>query len=124
QQAMEDDVATRIGAPYQARTVTFHLPDFIRIVFNAGDARNAIGATIGQSLPNWGPVASESRGRTVAMSNLYTDADSMKVRRDKAASLLSAAAMADYANDPGISILSTVLHEAMHNLGPSHEYRY
>ena len=27
-----------------------------------------LGATIGQSLPNWGPVANEGRGRTVAMT--------------------------------------------------------
>ena len=34
---------------------------------NAGDDRDPLGATIGQSLPNWGPVANEGRGRTVAM---------------------------------------------------------
>ena len=36
---------------------------------DAGDARAASGATIGQSLPNWGPVANEGRGRTVAMTD-------------------------------------------------------
>lgn len=124
QQQMEDDVAKRIGAPYKARKVTFQLPDFIQMVINAGDSRDAVGATIGQSLPNWGPVANEGRGRTVAMSNLYTDPDSMAVRRQKAASLLSKETMEHYADDPNISILSTVLHEAMHNLGPAHEYTY
>jgi len=124
QQAMEDDLAKLIGAPYTARKVTFHLPDFIRIVINAGDSRDPIGGTIGQSLPNWGPVASEGRGRTVAMINLYTDPDSMKVRRDKAGSMLTKETMAFYADDPSLSNLSTVLHEATHNLGPAHEYKY
>ncbi len=123
QQQMEDDVAKRIGAPYTARKVTFQLPDFIRIVFNAGDSRDAVGGTIGQSLPNWGPVANEGRGRTVAMINLYTDPDSLAVRRNKAASLLTKETLESYADDPTISNLATVLHEAMHNLGPSHEYK-
>ena len=124
QQQMEDDLAKLIGEPYKARKVTFHLPDFIRIVLNAGDSRDPIGATIGQSLPNWGPVANEGRGRTVAMINLYTDPDSMTVRRSKAASLLTKETMELYADDPTLSNLSTVLHEATHNLGPAHEYRY
>ena len=58
-----------------------HLPDFIDIVINAGDDRNPLGATIGESLPNWGPVANEGRGRTVAMVNLYLDPDSIAARR-------------------------------------------
>ena len=79
---------TLAGAPYKARKVTFHLPDFIDIVVNAGDDRKPLGATIGQSLPNWGPVANEGRGRTVAMSNLYTDPDSLAARAAQAESLL------------------------------------
>src|SRR6476620_46419 len=68
---LEKAMADLAGAPYKARDVKFHLPDFIDIVINAGDSRDAFGATIGQSLPNWGPVA-DGRGRTVAMTNLYT----------------------------------------------------
>ncbi len=124
QQQMEDDLAKTIGEPYKARKVTFHLPDFIRIIINAGDSRDPIGGTIGQSLPNWGPVANEGRGRTVAMINLYTDPDSMTVRRAKAGSLLTKETMSFYPDDPVISNLSTVLHEATHNLGPAHEYKY
>ncbi|NUP10838.1 MAG: hypothetical protein HOW73_32745 [Polyangiaceae bacterium] len=123
QQQMEDDLAALIGEPYKARKVTFHLPDFIDIVLNAGDSRDPVGATIGQSLPNWGPVANEGRGRTVAMTNLYTDPDSMVVRRAKAASLLSEATMKVYVDEGGPGLLGTVLHEATHNLGPSHEYK-
>jgi hypothetical protein len=122
QQFMEDELAKLIGAPYKANKVSFKLPDFIDIVVNAGDSRDPVGATVGQSLPNWGKVAKESRGRTVVMTNLYTDPDSMAVRKLKAESLLSAESMKHYKNQGGAGLLSTVLHEATHNLGPSHEY--
>jgi hypothetical protein len=124
EQEMENALGAQIGAPYKARKVTFHLPDFIDIVFNAGDDRNAIGATVGQSLPNWGKVVKEGRGRTVAMSNLYTDPDSMRVRRMGAESLLTKEGMAAYSDDPGAGMLKTILHEATHNLGPAHEYSF
>ena len=90
QQEMEGAVAALAGLPYEARRVSFHLPDFIDIVLNAGDDRSPSGATIGQSLPNWGPVANEGRGRTVAMSNLSTDPDSRAARRRGAESLFDA----------------------------------
>lgn len=120
---MEQQIAARAGAPYQARKVSFHLPDFIDIVINAGDDRGPTGATIGQSLPNWGKVAEEGRGRTVMMSNLYTDPDSLAARRSQASSLLDAAALGVYVDDKMPGFLSTILHEASHNLGPSHDYR-
>jgi hypothetical protein len=124
QQDMEKELATLIGAPYQARKVSFHLPDFIDIVWNAGDDRNPTGATIGQSLPNWGPVANEGRGRTVAMTNLYADPDSLETRRRQAESLLTKESLAAYADTSTAGFLATILHEAAHNLGPAHEYRY
>lgn len=124
QQQMEDALAKLIGPPYKPRQVSFHLPDFIDIVFNAGDSRDAVGGTIGQSLPNWGAVANEGRGRTVAMNNLYTDPDSMKVRRAKAESILAAETAKVYEDNPKNALLGTVLHEATHNLGPSHEYTF
>ncbi|MGE0548410.1 MAG: hypothetical protein AB7O24_29855 [Kofleriaceae bacterium] len=123
QQQMEDAVATYAGSPYKARKVTFHLPDFIDIVINAGDARDPLGATIGQSLPNWGPVANEGRGRTVAMTNINTDADSMAARRSQAESMFDAASIKLYAGTTEPGLVSTILHEAMHNLGPAHEYK-
>ena len=52
---MEAALAKLAGPPYEARSVTFHLPDFIDIVLNAGEARNPLGAAIGESLPNFGP---------------------------------------------------------------------
>jgi hypothetical protein len=123
QQEMETAIAKAAGKPYVARKVTFHLPDFIDIVWNAGDDRDALGATIGQSLPNWGPVANEGRGRTVAMVNLYSDPDSIAARRAQAESMLDAKSLANYAGTQEPGLLSTILHEAAHNLGPAHEYK-
>ena len=124
QSDMERALAALSSGEYSAREVSFHMPDFIDVVVNAGDDRDAFGATIGQSLPNWGAVASEGRGRTVAMSNLYTDPDSDARRRAQAASLLTASAMESYTDDPAPGLVSTILHEATHNLGPAHEYRF
>jgi len=121
-QKMENRLAEMAGRPYQARDVSFHLPDFIDIVLNAGNSRAPHGATIGQSLPNWGPVANEGRGRTVAMTNLYTDADSRRILEEQASSLFCAEAMEVFTSDPEPFVMSIVLHEAAHNLGPSHEY--
>lgn len=123
-QSMEESLAQLIGKPYKARKVTFHLPDFIDIVFNSGDDRDPMGATIGQSLPNWGKVAEEGRGRTVAMSNLYTDPDSMAVDRQQADSLFVQETLTRYPTSKAPRLLSTILHEATHNLGPAHEYKY
>jgi hypothetical protein len=123
QQDMEAAIAAHAGAPYKARKVTFHLPDFIDIVINAGDDRNPLGATIGESLPNWGPVANEGRGRTVAMVNLYLDPDSIAARRAQAESVLDKASMASYTGKQDAQLLTTILHEATHNLGPAHEYQ-
>ena|GEM_PF-163349 len=123
-QQLEESFAKRIGKPYQARKVTFHLPDFIDIVVNAGDDRDPLGATIGQSLPNWGKVAEQGRGRTVAMSNLYMDPDSIAVDRKQAESILDKASLTRYPTNKDPRLLSTILHEATHNLGPTHEYKY
>lgn len=119
---MEAAIASLAGPPYQPREVGFALPDFIDIVLNAGDSRSALGATIGQSLPNWGPVA-ELGGRTVAMTNLYTDADSNATLVEQARAVLCKATANRVDPAARFMTLSTVLHEAAHNLGPAHEYR-
>ncbi|WP_394829743.1 hypothetical protein [Pendulispora albinea] len=124
QQEMEKSLAARIGGPYKERKVSFHLPDFIDIVINAGDDRQPIGGTAGQSLPNFGPVAGESRGRTMVMSNLFSDPDSLRFRRKQAESLLSKETMAIYQDDSKASLLTVILHEATHNLGPAAKYSY
>ena len=115
---MEGALAALIGPPYVARDVRFQLPDFINIVTNAGDSRSALGATIGQSLPNFGKVAEEGRGRTVAMINLYTDPDSLEKGRRVAESLFTPETAVYLSDDVEMSRLDTVLHEATHNLGP------
>ncbi|MBI1945273.1 MAG: hypothetical protein HYS27_06230 [Deltaproteobacteria bacterium] len=120
---MEGALAALAGPPYKAREVSFHLPDFIDVVLNAGDSRDSLGGTIGQSLPNWGAVANEGRGRTVAMVNLYTDKDSEAAWQSQASSLLCKDTMAAATFDPKLAVMSTVLHEAAHNLGPAHEYK-
>lgn len=119
---MEKALAALAGPPYKARDVKFKLPDFIDIVVNAGDSRDAHGATIGQSLPNWGKVA-EKGGRTVAMTNLYTDLDSQNALRSQMSALFCAGLMAKATTDAKPAVMSVVLHEAAHNLGPSHEYK-
>jgi len=119
---MENTLATLIGKPYSARKVSFNLPDFIDIVLNAGDARNGFGATIGQSLPNWGPVAERGAGRTVVMMNLYDNPDSRAFEAKKAVLMFHP----DDAKNiqPGISeYLDTLLHEATHNFGPHSDYQ-
>ena len=119
---MEEAVAAMAKKPYQARDVNFKIPDFIDVVLNAGDQRNAHGATIGQSLPNWGPVA-EKGGRTVAMTNLYTDADSRDTQAELMSSMFCKATNALATTTPRETLISSLLHEAAHNLGPSHEYK-
>ncbi|AGP37130.1 hypothetical protein [Sorangium cellulosum] len=119
---MEGAFAKLAGAPYKERKVAFHLPDFIDVVLNAGDSRAATGGTAGQSLPNWGRVATEGRGRTVAMVNLDDD-DSRAALREAAASLLCKATMESVSLEGPVATLGTVLHEAAHNLGPTQNYK-
>ncbi len=120
---MEKALAELAGAPYKARNVSFKLPDFVDIALNAGDSRPPSGATIGQSLPNFGPVANEGRGRTVAMTNFYTDPDSIEALKGSTASLFCSDSMAKYTTAREPQLMSTVLHEAAHNLGPAHQYK-
>jgi len=120
---METSLARLIGAPYKPRKVQFQMPDFIGMLLNAGNSRSPMGATIGQSLPNWGAVAEEGRGRTVVMTNLYTDPDSVRMAREKAASLLTPGTMTHYTDDPEPGLVDIILHEATHNLGPHSDYK-
>ena len=122
-QAMEQHLADLAGDDYSARTVGFDLPEFIDVMVNRGDSRAASSATIGQSLPNWGPVA-EAGGRTVAMTNIGGDADSVSSKRRALASVFCDTTMAAWPAAPGPQLFSTVLHEAAHNLGPSHDYTF
>jgi hypothetical protein len=119
---MESKLAQMAGLPYKAREVNFAIPDFIDVVLNAGDKRPPTGATVGQSLPNWGRVA-EKGGRTVAMTNFYTDADSQAVQAKLMASVFCPNTNALASTSSRESTIGSLLHEAAHNLGPSHEYK-
>ena len=120
---MEGGLARLIGKPYKARSVRFHMPDFISVVQNSGDSRHPLGAVIGQSLPNWGKVAQEGRGRTVVMTNLYTDPDSQRIMRLKAQALLSGTTMKHFTRNQRPFLINIILHEASHNFGPHSDYR-
>jgi hypothetical protein len=120
---MEKALAELAGPPYKAREVSFKLPDFVDIAINAGDSRPPDGVTIGQSLPNFGPVANEGRGRTAAMINFYSDPDSIEALKGTTESLFCKDAMAKYSTDSEPLLMGTVLHEAAHNLGPAHQYK-
>jgi hypothetical protein len=124
EQDMETQLASLVGAPYAARHVSFHLPDFIDIVFNAGDDRQAVGAVAGESLPNWGKVEEEGRGRTVAMVNIGATPDTLAMYHTQLASLVDAETMKAWADDPQAQLMTTILHEATHNLGPTLTYTY
>ena len=121
-QELEDEVATLAGKPYRARSVNFKLPDFIDIVLNAGDSRDPLGGTAGQSLPNWGEVAAKG-GRTMLMANLNIDEDSQRALLEQMSSMFCSATMARASTDPEPAVMGIVLHEAAHNLGPAHEYQ-
>jgi hypothetical protein len=120
-QELENEVADLAGKPYRARAVSFKLPDFIDVVLNAGDSRHPLGGVAGQSLPNWGAVAAKG-GRTMLMTNLYTDDDSKQALTEQMSSLFCPATMAHASADPEPAVMGVVLHEAAHNLGPAHEY--
>ena len=121
---MEQQIATLAGPPYQVRNITFHLPDFIDIILNAGDSRAHAGATMGQSLPNTGPIANEGHSRTVAMTNVVLpDEASRTDYLQRANSLFCPATMKHVIADPAMIHMTTVFHEAAHNLGPAHEYK-
>jgi hypothetical protein len=122
EQDMEKEMAAVIGRPYAARKVTFHLPDFIQVVVNAGDDRQPVGGTAGESLPNWGKVETEGRGRTVAMTNLGTDPDSRAQTKKRVDSLFDTASAPAWSASDEPGLLATILHEATHNLGPTYTY--
>jgi len=57
------------------------------------------------------------------MTNLYTDPDSLQNNLVQSTSLLCPDSMKYFSQESAPKTMSVVLHEASHNLGPSHEYR-
>jgi len=115
---MEREVARLAGRRYRAREADFRLPDFVEIVLNAGDSRRPHGAYIGQSLPNFGPLAESGHRRTVAMTNLYSDPDSHAQLRAQAESALCPDSMSGFSEADGPRIMNTAFHDVARNLGP------
>jgi hypothetical protein len=120
---MEKSIAGLVGEKFKARSVNFQMPDFIDIILNAGDARYPLGGVLGESLPNWGKVATEGRGRTVVMTNLYTDPDSKQLSRERARLVLAPDSLAYFPDNPRPQLIDTILHEAAHNLGPHSDFK-
>ena len=119
---MEEQVASLAGPPYRARNVELQVPDFVNIVLNAGDARRPAGAYIGVSFPNAGPLAKAGRRRTVAFPNLYADADSRASLEKTVKSYMCADTASRFSSASTPRIISTVLHSATRNLGPTSEH--
>ena len=69
------------------------------------------------------PMSAEKGGRTVAMTNFYTDADSQATQAKTMASVFCTKTNAVATTNADESIIGSLLHEAAHNLGPSHEYK-
>jgi hypothetical protein len=115
---LEKVLAGMAGPPYTARPVRFPLPDFVDVVLTAGDSRSPHGARLGQSLPNWGPVAAEG-GATAVITNLGTDAQSQKLLAVQMASVFCPATMALATTTAEPWLTNAVLHESAHNLGPT-----
>lgn len=123
-QEMEDEFAKLVGEAYKAREVKFSFPDFVEIVMNSGDARHGLGATIGQTLPNWGKVAEENRRRIMVTTNIYTDPDSKRMAREKAATMFDAETMRYLPDAREPALVNTMLHEAAHNIGPHSDTKW
>lgn len=121
-QRMEDEVARLAGSAYGAREADFRLPDFVEIILNAGDTRRPLGAFIGQSLPNFGPLAEGGR-RTVAYTNLYGDPDSHAQLVEQAASAFCPDTFQGFTPDDESRIINTAFHDVARNLGPGAGHR-
>ncbi|HPM41336.1 MAG TPA: hypothetical protein PLY45_02740, partial [bacterium] len=123
-QEMEDEFAKLVGDAYKTREVKFSFPDFVEIVLNSGDARHGLGATIGQTLPNWGKVAEENRRRIMVTTNIYTDPDSKRMAREKAATMMDSDSMRYLPDAREPALVNTMLHEAAHNIGPHSDTKW
>ena len=114
----EKRLASLIGQGYRPRKVKTQTSEFIEILFNAGDSRHALGATLGQSLPNWGKVASERRGRTISMTNLTTGPEAIEQAKQKYQSAFCSNSVFRYGFNKQQQVLDTYLFQIANKLGP------
>lgn len=111
-QAMEDEIS-RLYPLYEARKVNFEMPNTIEMIYRAGNHRSAMGATIGEKLPNF----SNDVSRMVVMTNYYGDSISRQTAIEKAGVIFTDDIAKNYAPDRDVSTFDTLLHEATHGFG-------
>ena len=120
--AMEQQIAKLAGAPYKARNVQFKLPDFIDVVLNAGDQRKPTRRNHRAVAAQLGTGGRLPAGALSTMTNLYTDPDSVARAATLQSAVFCKASDALHATQGKEGVLDSLLHEAAHNLGPSHDY--
>lgn len=111
-QAMEDEIS-RLYPLYKARKVIFEMPNTIEMVYRAGNHRPAMGATIGEKLPNFSNAVS----RMVVMTNYYGDPTSRQTAIEKAGIIFVDDIAQSYAPNKDVSTFDTLLHESTHGFG-------
>lgn len=99
---------------YQPRTVPFECPDFVDMMFVAGDHRSNTGAVVGQKLPN----GQGKPTKLTVMTNYYLDPQSLKESKEKAKEIFVEGIARDYEFNAWSSATGTLLHEVTHGLGP------
>jgi hypothetical protein len=123
EQDMEVAIAKAAGPPYVERKMTLQLPAIVDVVLNAGEARLPFRASVGQTLPNWGPVVDEGRTRSIAVVNVDRNPDTIEFRHHKAASVLDASSMTRFVDTAELGVLALFVNEISHKFGPSLTYK-
>lgn len=122
-QAWEERIAQLIGHPewYAAQQIKIHMPEFIDVMFQAGDdLGNANGTTIGQTLPNWcgaDGTGENCEHRTMSYVNKEAGAYNPQFVAKFIGPLFAPENRGDLTAN--VEYDSAVLHEITHNLGPN-----
>lgn len=111
-QDMENHLQELVAA-YTPREIKAELPDFIEVIFRAGDHRIDIGAAVGQQLPNF----NDKHSRMVVMTNYGTDEKSTEIAKERAFLMLVEEQAKVYEPKKHISTTGTLLHEMTHSFG-------
>ncbi len=119
QSRMEEELSDLAGPAYAARPVELSLPDFVRVILNAGDSRRPRGAYIGNNLPTAGPLAKAGRARSISFVNMYADRDSRALIDATINDYFCAETAPRLSSAPKPRIINTLLHVASRGLGPT-----
>ncbi len=120
-QKLETQMASLIGTHYKPRTIGMKTPEFVEMIYNAGDSRHALGAVVGQTLPNWGEIAQKGR-RNWNATNFYTDPTSVENRKKRAKLFFVPRLLKILEDSQEASLRATVIHEVTHNIGPDSSF--